>query len=97
MKKKEFLAGNILFQWCFIEKKKLNVLNYFCFRSYRTTLLNCISDKEYVCKLYCIREAFNHLFKNDNNVIWLADCGRRILTDIFFFAEKVIFQISLFY
>ncbi|XP_050528580.1 mitoguardin isoform X2 [Daktulosphaira vitifoliae] len=57
-------------------------------RTYRTTLVNCVSDKEYVCKLYCIRLAFENLFKTDFSSIWFADCGRRILTDIFLFAEK---------
>lgn len=65
------------------------------FRSYRTTLVNCVSDKEYVCKLHCIRQAFEHLFKTDNNSMWFADCGRRILTDIFLFAEKVILWMCL--
>ncbi|KAL5239253.1 hypothetical protein ACI65C_006663 [Semiaphis heraclei] len=70
-----------------------NALRYFeiegilC-RTYRTTLVNCASDREYVCKLHCIRQAFEHLFKNEKNSMWFADCGRRILTDIFLFAEK---------
>jgi len=53
--------------------------------------VNCASDREYVCKLHCIRQAFEHLFKNEKNSMWFSDCGRRILTDIFLFAEKVIF------
>ncbi|XP_050438385.1 mitoguardin [Adelges cooleyi] len=57
-------------------------------RSFRTTLVNCVSDREYVCKLYCIRLAFEHLFKTESSSTWFADCGRRILTDIFLFAEK---------
>lgn len=48
-----------------------------------------------MCKLHCIRQAFEHLFKNENNSMWFADCGRRILTDIFLFAEKVIFFVTL--
>lgn len=53
--------------------------------------MNCMSDREYVCKLHCIRQAFEHLFKTENCSTWFADCGRRILTDIFLFAEKVMF------
>lgn len=66
------------------------------FRSYRTALVNCISDKEYLCKLHCIRLALEYLFKTDNNSAWFADCGRHILTDIFLFAEKVIYHSSLY-
>jgi len=49
-----------------------------------------------VCKLHCIRQAFENLFKNEKNSMWFADCGRRILTDIFLFAEKVIFFVTLY-
>lgn len=56
--------------------------------------MNCISDKEYLCKLHCIRLALEHLFKTDTNTTWFADCGRHILTDIFLFAEKVMFTIN---
>lgn len=52
-------------------------------------MVRCSSDVEYLCKLHCIRVAFQWLFKDKSNWEWFATGGRQILADLLLCAGKV--------
>ncbi|XP_065202883.1 mitoguardin [Planococcus citri] len=57
-------------------------------RCLRTELLRCSSDVEYLCKLHCIRIAFQWLMRDESKRTWIANTGRQILTDLLLYANK---------
>lgn len=57
-------------------------------RTMRTEMMNCSTDLEYLCKLHCIRLAFQFLFKDPSVGQWVADTGRQILTDLLCLGDK---------
>lgn len=57
-------------------------------RTIRTELVNCSSDLEYLAKLHCIRLAFQYMFKDPGTGRWIADTGRKILTDLLCLGDK---------
>lgn len=57
-------------------------------RTVRTDMVNCNSDAEYYAKLHCIRLAFQLLFKDPKNCLWVADTGRQVLTDLLCLGDK---------
>ncbi|KAG8295556.1 mitochondrial fusion [Homalodisca vitripennis] len=59
-------------------------------KTLRTEMVHCSSDVEYLCKLHCIRLAFQWLFQDTANWTWFANNGRQVLYDLLLFAEKVI-------
>lgn len=61
------------------------------FRCLRTELLRCSSDVEYLCKLHCIRLAFQYLFQDESKRTWISNTGRQILADLLLYANKVRF------
>lgn len=73
---------------------KLNLFQNF--RSLRTEIVGCGSDVEYLCKLHCIRLAFQLMFKDPNTWSWFADTGRQTLTDLLLFADKVFTFLFLY-
>uniref|UniRef100_A0A1B6HT55 Mitoguardin n=1 Tax=Homalodisca liturata TaxID=320908 RepID=A0A1B6HT55_9HEMI len=58
------------------------------YRTLRTEMVHCSSDVEYLCKLHCIRLAFQWLFQDTANWTWFANNGRQVLYDLLLFAEK---------
>ncbi|XP_054281997.1 mitoguardin-like [Macrosteles quadrilineatus] len=58
------------------------------YRTLRTEMVHCSSDVEYLCKLHCIRLAFQYLFKDTNNWTWFANNGRQVLYDLLLYADK---------
>lgn len=58
------------------------------YRSLRTEKLQCQTDGEYISKLHCLRQAFEHLFKDRNNAKWVEDCGRQVLTDLMCLGDR---------
>ncbi|XP_049830433.1 mitoguardin [Schistocerca gregaria] len=58
------------------------------YRSLRTEMVHCSSDVEYLCKLHCIRLAFQYLFRDPGVSRWFADTGRQVLTDLILFADR---------
>lgn len=58
------------------------------YRTLRTELLHCANDTEYITKLYCIRLAFQYLFKDSNFGQWIIDTGRQLLTDLLCLGDK---------
>ncbi|KAI5743288.1 hypothetical protein M8J77_016465 [Diaphorina citri] len=58
------------------------------FRCLRTELVHCRSDVEFLCKLHCVRLAFQWMFKDPTVWRWFADSGRQVLIDLLLFADK---------
>ncbi|XP_046398106.1 mitoguardin, partial [Ischnura elegans] len=58
------------------------------YRCLRTEAVNCVSNVEYLGKLYCIRLGFQFLFRQPSTWVWFADTGQQILTDLLLFADK---------
>lgn len=63
------------------------------YRCLRTELLRCSSDVEYLCKLHCIRIAFQWLMRDEAKRTWIGSTGRQILTDLLFYANKVLISL----
>lgn len=57
-------------------------------RTVRTDMVGCTSDAEYFAKLHCIRFAFQLLFKDQKNSLWVADTGRQVLADLLCLGDK---------
>ncbi|KAL3274460.1 hypothetical protein HHI36_015847 [Cryptolaemus montrouzieri] len=57
-------------------------------RVFRTELVKCGSDVEYLAKLHCLRLAFQQILKDQRNYIWFVDAGRQILADLLLYADK---------
>lgn len=58
------------------------------YRCLRTEMVHCSSDVEYLCKLHCIRLAFQWVFRDSGTWVWFADAGRQVLTDLLLYADK---------
>ncbi|XP_049880576.1 mitoguardin isoform X1 [Pectinophora gossypiella] len=57
-------------------------------RTLRTDVVQCSSDSEFLCKLHCLRLAFQLVFKDAAVWAWFVDAGREVLTDLLLFADK---------
>ncbi|XP_068621439.1 mitoguardin [Battus philenor] len=58
------------------------------YRTLRTEVVQCASDSEFLCKLYCLRQAFVRVFRDASAWAWFVDAGRQVLTDLLLFADK---------
>ncbi|CAG4998113.1 unnamed protein product [Parnassius apollo] len=58
------------------------------YRTLRTSVVQCASDSEFVCKLHCLRVGFARVFRDAANWAWFVDAGRQVLTDLLLFADK---------
>nr|XP_034978196.1 mitoguardin 1 isoform X1 [Zootoca vivipara]XP_034978197.1 mitoguardin 1 isoform X1 [Zootoca vivipara]XP_034978198.1 mitoguardin 1 isoform X1 [Zootoca vivipara]XP_034978199.1 mitoguardin 1 isoform X1 [Zootoca vivipara]XP_034978200.1 mitoguardin 1 isoform X1 [Zootoca vivipara]XP_034978201.1 mitoguardin 1 isoform X1 [Zootoca vivipara]XP_034978202.1 mitoguardin 1 isoform X1 [Zootoca vivipara] len=57
-------------------------------RVLRTDMLECLGDSDFLAKLHCIRQAFQVIFSNTANRIFLAESGRKILCALIMRARK---------
>ncbi|XP_071096749.1 mitoguardin-like [Haliotis cracherodii] len=57
-------------------------------RSLRTEMAECLSDTEFLAKLFGLRLAFEHIFKDDAKREWWRVTGRRLIGDMLIQAEK---------
>lgn len=57
-------------------------------RVLRTELVGCESDIEYLCKLHCVRLAFQGVFHLDGAEQWFAAAGRSLLAELLRVADK---------
>ncbi|XP_077870192.1 mitoguardin 2-like, partial [Saccoglossus kowalevskii] len=53
-------------------------------RKYRTNLLHCKNDIDFLAKLHCVRQAFDVLFEQDDKVDWFIDLGKNTMGDLVF-------------
>uniref|UniRef100_A0A8C6YG24 Mitoguardin 2 n=1 Tax=Naja naja TaxID=35670 RepID=A0A8C6YG24_NAJNA len=57
-------------------------------RTFRTELLGCYSDDDFLAKLHCIRQAFKELLVVDNNQTFFGEVGKRMVMGLMTKAEK---------
>nr|XP_014350598.1 PREDICTED: protein FAM73A-like isoform X2 [Latimeria chalumnae]XP_014350599.1 PREDICTED: protein FAM73A-like isoform X2 [Latimeria chalumnae] len=57
-------------------------------RTLRTELLGCHGDEDYLAKLYCVRKAFELMFKETSTRMFFRDAGRAILTGLVVLGRK---------
>ncbi|XP_062524305.1 mitoguardin isoform X2 [Bombyx mori] len=58
------------------------------YRTLRTEVVQCGSDAEFLCKLQCLRRAFQHALRAPDLRAWFQDAGRQVLTDLLLYADK---------
>ncbi|XP_070811804.1 mitoguardin 2 [Pituophis catenifer annectens] len=57
-------------------------------RTFRTELLGCYSDHDFLAKLHCIRQAFQELLMVENNQTFFGEVGKRMVMGLMTKAEK---------
>nr|XP_012998516.1 mitoguardin 1 [Cavia porcellus]XP_012998517.1 mitoguardin 1 [Cavia porcellus]XP_023417044.1 mitoguardin 1 [Cavia porcellus]XP_023417045.1 mitoguardin 1 [Cavia porcellus] len=57
-------------------------------RVLRTEALECLGDSDFLAKLHCVRQAFQVIFSETSNRIFLAESGRKILSALIVKAQK---------
>ncbi|KAM3825700.1 mitoguardin 2-like isoform 2-T2 [Vipera latastei] len=57
-------------------------------RTFRTELLGCYSDDDFLAKLHCIRQAFQELLLVENNQTFFGEVGKRMVMGLMTKAEK---------
>ncbi|XP_061460361.1 mitoguardin 2 isoform X3 [Rhineura floridana] len=57
-------------------------------RTFRTELLGCYSDHDFLAKLQCVRQAFQELLQVDGNQLFFAEVGKRMVMGLMIKAEK---------
>ncbi|XP_007442146.1 mitoguardin 2 [Python bivittatus] len=57
-------------------------------RTFRTELLGCYSDNDFLAKLHCIRQAFQELLVVENNQSFFGEVGKRMVMGLMTKAEK---------
>ncbi|XP_023559045.1 mitoguardin 1 isoform X2 [Octodon degus] len=58
-------------------------------RVLRTEVLECLGDSDFLAKLHCVRQAFQVIFSEVSNRIFLAESGKKILSALIVKAQKV--------
>ncbi|XP_078605291.1 mitoguardin-like isoform X2 [Branchiostoma floridae x Branchiostoma japonicum] len=57
-------------------------------RTPRTAMLDCLSDKEFIAKLHCVRQAFQLLFEDETVRQWMIETGKELISELMWRAEK---------
>eukprot|EP00079_Xenopus_tropicalis_P023607 XP_012816054.1 PREDICTED: mitoguardin-1 isoform X1 [Xenopus tropicalis] len=57
-------------------------------RVLRTEMLECLGDSDFLAKLHCIRQAFQEIFLQRENRIFLMGTGRKLLSTLIVKARK---------
>ncbi|XP_063000566.1 mitoguardin 2 [Elgaria multicarinata webbii] len=57
-------------------------------RTFRTELLGCYNDHDFLAKLHCVREAFQALLQVDSNQSFFGEVGKRMVMGLITKAEK---------
>ncbi|XP_062815975.1 mitoguardin 2 isoform X2 [Anolis carolinensis] len=59
-----------------------------CCRTFRTELLGCYSDQDFLAKLHCVRQAFQELLRTERNQRFFGEVGKRMVLGLMAKAEK---------
>nr|XP_060613495.1 mitoguardin 2 isoform X1 [Anolis sagrei ordinatus]XP_060613496.1 mitoguardin 2 isoform X1 [Anolis sagrei ordinatus] len=59
-----------------------------CCRTFRTELLGCYSDQDFLAKLHCVRQAFQELLQIERNQRFFGEVGKRMVLGLMAKAEK---------
>uniref|UniRef100_A0A8B9RJL8 Mitoguardin 2 n=1 Tax=Astyanax mexicanus TaxID=7994 RepID=A0A8B9RJL8_ASTMX len=57
-------------------------------RSFRTELLECYSDQDFLAKLHCVRQAFHVLLLDDTHRNFFMETGKQMITGLMIKANK---------
>lgn len=57
-------------------------------RTFRTELLGCYNDHDFLAKLHCVRQAFQELLQTENNQSFFGEVGKRMVMGLMTKAEK---------
>ncbi|XP_078406310.1 mitoguardin 2 isoform X1 [Cetorhinus maximus] len=57
-------------------------------RSFRTELLECYSDEDFLAKLHCVRQAFEILLQDEANRLYFSEIGKQMITGLMSSAGK---------
>ncbi|KAF7237263.1 Mitoguardin 2 [Varanus komodoensis] len=57
-------------------------------RTFRTELLGCYNDHDFLAKLHCVRQAFQELLQVDSNQMFFGEVGKRMVMGLITKAEK---------
>ncbi|KAI4892649.1 hypothetical protein NFI96_005904 [Prochilodus magdalenae] len=57
-------------------------------RSFRTELLECYSDQDFLAKLHCIRQAFHELLLDETHRTFFMETGKQMITGLMIKANK---------
>ncbi|KAG9477709.1 hypothetical protein GDO78_012954 [Eleutherodactylus coqui] len=58
------------------------------FHLFRTELLGCYNDQDFLAKLHCVRQAFRLLLQNEGNRLFFGEVGKQMVTGLMVKAEK---------
>ncbi|KAG8447991.1 hypothetical protein GDO86_015188 [Hymenochirus boettgeri] len=57
-------------------------------RTYRTELLGCYNDQDFLAKLHCIRQSFQVLLEDEGNQLFFGEVGKQMVSGLMLKAEK---------
>ncbi|XP_078502392.1 mitoguardin 2 isoform X2 [Lissotriton helveticus] len=57
-------------------------------RTFRTELLDCCNDQDFLAKLHCVRQAFERLLQEEPNRLFFGDVGKQMVLGLMLKAEK---------
>ncbi|XP_035683768.1 mitoguardin 2-like isoform X4 [Branchiostoma floridae] len=57
-------------------------------RTPRTEMLDCLSNREFIAKLHCVRQAFQLLFEDETVRQWMIETGKEMISELMWRAEK---------
>ncbi|XP_078282262.1 mitoguardin 2 isoform X2 [Rhinoraja longicauda] len=57
-------------------------------RSFRTELLECYNDEDFLAKLHCVRQAFETLLQEEENRLYFSEIGKQMITGLMSTAGK---------
>ncbi|XP_062929769.1 mitoguardin 2 [Mobula hypostoma] len=57
-------------------------------RSFRTEILECYSDEDFLAKLHCVRQAFEILLQEEGNRLYFSEIGKQMITGLMSTAGK---------
>lgn len=57
-------------------------------RSFRTEVLDCYNDEDFLAKLHCVRQAFEILLQEEENRLYFSEIGKQMITGLMSTAGK---------
>ncbi|XP_032905031.1 mitoguardin 2 isoform X2 [Amblyraja radiata] len=57
-------------------------------RSFRTEVLECYNDEDFLAKLHCVRQAFEILLQEEENRLYFSEIGKQMITGLMSTAGK---------
>ncbi|XP_020650611.3 mitoguardin 2 isoform X1 [Pogona vitticeps] len=57
-------------------------------RTFRTEILGCYNDQDFLAKLHCVRQAFQELLQMERNQLFFGEVGKQMVVGLMTKAEK---------